>query len=70
MIQLMDLFLTQNYQITFLSTASISENSFDLSSKNQLVQNILLNGDSFVIKIIDVVVLCSYYRRTIGGSYE
>ncbi len=34
MIQLMDLFLAQNYQITFLSTATISENSFDLSSKN------------------------------------
>jgi len=47
MIQLMDLFLTQNYQITFLSTASISENSFDLSSKNIQFQNILLNDDSF-----------------------
>ena len=47
MIQLMDLFLTQNYQITFLSTASISENSFDLSSKNIQFQNILLNDSSF-----------------------
>ena len=47
MIQLMDLFLTQNYQITFLSTATISENSFDLSSKNIHFQNILLNDDSF-----------------------
>lgn len=47
MIQLMDSFLTQNYQITFLSTASISENSFDLSSKNIQFQNILLNDDSF-----------------------
>ena len=47
MIQLMDLFLAQNYQITFLSTASISENSFDLSSKNIQFQNILLNDDSF-----------------------
>ena len=47
MIQLMDLFLTQNYQITFLSTASISENSFDLSSKNIQFQNILLNDNSF-----------------------
>lgn len=47
MIQLMDLFLTQNYQITFLSTATISENSFDLSSKNIHFQNILLNDSSF-----------------------
>ena len=47
MIQLMDLFLTQNYQITFLSTASVSENSFDLSSKNIQFQNILLNDSSF-----------------------
>ena len=60
MIQLMDLFLTQNYQITFLSTASISENSFNLSSKNIQFQNILLNDSSFdeLIKNLnpDVVV--------------
>ena len=47
MIQLMDLFLTQNYQIPFLSTASVSENSFDLSSKNISFQNIVLNDSSF-----------------------
>ena len=47
MIQLTDLFLTQNYQITFLSTATISENSFDLSSKNISFQNIVLNDSSF-----------------------
>ena len=47
MIQLMDSFLTQNYQITFLSTATISENSFDLNSKNIQFQNILLNDNSF-----------------------
>ena len=60
MIQLMDLFLTQNYQITFLSTATISENSFNLSSKNIQFQNILLNDSSFdeLIKNLnpDVVV--------------
>ncbi|GGP05076.1 glycosyl transferase [Cloacibacterium rupense] len=47
MLQLMDLFLAQNYQITFLSTASISENSFDLNSKNIQFQNIVLNDNSF-----------------------
>ncbi len=47
MLQLMDLFLAQNYQITFLSTASISENSFDLNSKNIQFQNILLNDNNF-----------------------
>ena len=46
-LQLMDLFLAQNYQITFLSTASISENSFNLSSKNISFQNIVLNDSSF-----------------------
>ncbi len=60
MIQLMDSFLAQNYQITFLSTASISENSFDLSSKNIQFQKILLNDNSFdeLIKNLnpDVVV--------------
>ena len=54
MIQLMESFLTQNYQITFLSTASISENSFDLSSKNIQFQNILLNDDSFDELIINL----------------
>ena len=47
MLQLIDLFLSQNYQITFLSTATISENSFDLSSKNISFQNIVLNDSSF-----------------------
>lgn len=60
MIQLMDLFLTQNYQITFLSTATISENSFDLNSKNIQFQNIILNDNRFdeLIKNLnpDVVV--------------
>lgn len=54
MIQLMDLFLTQNYQITFLSTATISENSFNLSSKNIQFQNILLNDSSFDELIINL----------------
>lgn len=47
MLQLIDVFLNQNYQITFLSTASISENSFDLTSKKISFQNILLNDSSF-----------------------
>lgn len=54
MIQLTDLFLTQNYQITFLSTATISENSFDLSSKNISFQNIVLNDSSFDELIINL----------------
>ena len=47
MLQLMEIFLSQNYQITFLSTASISENSFHLDSKNIQFQNIVLNDNSF-----------------------
>ena len=47
MLQLIDLFQAQDYQITFLSSATASENSFDLSQKNIQVQNILLNDSSF-----------------------
>ena len=67
MIQLMDLFLTQNYQITFLSTATISENSFDLSSKNISFQNIVLNDSSFdeLIKNLnpDIVVFDRFNKE-------
>ena len=47
MLQLINLFQAQDYQITFLSSAAASENSFDLSQKNIQVQNILLNDASF-----------------------
>lgn len=55
MLQLIDLFLAQNYQISFLTTASKSENSFDLNSKKIQFQNILLNDNSFdeIIKNIN-----------------
>lgn len=47
MLQLIDLLQNQNYKIIFLSTASVSENSFNLTSKNIEFQNILLNDSSF-----------------------
>ncbi len=47
MLQLIDLFQAQKYQITFLSSATASENSFDLTQKNITVQHILLNDASF-----------------------
>lgn len=47
MLQLTDLFQEQGYAITFLSTAIVTENSFDLTLKNIAFQNIILNDNSF-----------------------
>ena len=47
MLQLIDLFQAQDYQISFLSSAAFDENSFDLNQKNIAVQHILLNDTSF-----------------------
>lgn len=47
MIQLIDLFLTQGYEITFASAASKSEFSYDFAGKNIAEQPIILNDESF-----------------------
>ncbi len=47
MLQLVELFVEENYQITFASTAAISEKTADLESQNISVKNILLNDASF-----------------------
>lgn len=47
MIQLIDLFLTQGYEITFASAASKSEFSYDFAGKNVKEQPIKLNDESF-----------------------
>lgn len=47
MIQLIDLFLTQGYEITFASAASKSEFSYDFAGKNIKEQPIILNDESF-----------------------
>lgn len=47
LLQLIDLFKEQDFNIIFLSTASFSDNSFDLSKKNVNIQNITLNDASF-----------------------
>jgi glycosyltransferase involved in cell wall biosynthesis len=47
MLQLMDLFQELGYQITFLSSASETENSFKLFKKDIHCENILLNDSSF-----------------------
>jgi glycosyltransferase involved in cell wall biosynthesis len=47
MIQLIELFKKNNYEITFASTASKSDNSYDLDSLNISTKNILLNDTSF-----------------------
>lgn len=51
MFQLIDFFQSENYKITFLSAASISEFSFDLNSIGVNFHNILLNDISFEILI-------------------
>lgn len=47
MIQLVDLFLAQGYQVTFASAASKSEFSYDFSNTSVVEQEIKLNDESF-----------------------
>ena len=47
MIQLLDLFQTEGYKITFASTASFGEYSFDLQNIGIQTQSIKLNCSSF-----------------------
>ncbi len=47
MLQLIELFQEENYQITFASTAAVSERTADLESENISIKNILLNDTSF-----------------------
>jgi len=47
MMQLISLFKEENYQITFASTAAISERTFNLATQNISVKSILLNDPSF-----------------------
>ncbi len=47
MLQLIDFFQSENYKITFLSAASISEHSFNFASKQIDSQVIKLNDESF-----------------------
>jgi glycosyltransferase involved in cell wall biosynthesis len=47
MMQLVELFVEENYQITFGSTASISEKTAKLEAQNISVRNIKLNNASF-----------------------
>ncbi|WP_084426781.1 glycosyltransferase [Aequorivita capsosiphonis] len=47
MMQLIELFKEDNYQITFASTAAISERTFNLETRNISVKSILLNDSSF-----------------------
>ena len=54
MLQLIDFFQSENYKVTFLSAASISEFSFDLNSIGVDFYNILLNDSSFEILIKDL----------------
>jgi glycosyltransferase involved in cell wall biosynthesis len=47
MMQLVALFQEENYQITFASTASVSERTANLEAQHISVKNILLNDSSF-----------------------
>jgi hypothetical protein len=47
MIQLVDLFLSKGYQITFASAASKSDFSYDFSKTSVVEQQIKLNDESF-----------------------
>ena len=47
MLQLVDLFISQGFEITFASAASKSEHSFPLASKGVMEVEIKLNDSSF-----------------------
>lgn len=47
MLQLIELFLTYGYEITFVSAAQKSEHSFDLTQQGLKIHSIQLNHDSF-----------------------
>ena len=51
MMQLISLFLEEEYHITFASTAAISERSAELKSQNISIKNIQLNDPSFDVFI-------------------
>ena len=60
MLQLIELFKQQEYDITFVSAANTSKNTFDLSALNVKTEAIILNDssfDSFINKLMPDVVL-------------
>jgi glycosyltransferase involved in cell wall biosynthesis len=64
MMQLIDLFLEEAYQITFASTANSSERSEDLSKLGISTENIELNNSSFdvfISKLKPIVVVFDRY---------
>lgn len=64
MMQLMELFKEENYQITFASTAAVSERTADLQAQDISVENIKLNAvsfDEFIKKLNPEVVLFDRY---------
>ncbi len=64
MMQLIELFAEDNYQITFASTATISEKSVALQSLHISVKNIQLNHDSFdafIEELAPAIVLFDRY---------
>ncbi|MEQ3690250.1 MAG: glycosyltransferase, partial [Flavobacterium sp.] len=54
MLQIIEVFQKENYKITFLSSASKGENSFDLESIGVATKNIQLNDSSFDILISEL----------------
>ncbi|MCG2419665.1 glycosyltransferase [Aequorivita sp. F47161] len=64
MMQLIELFTEENYQITFASTATISERTEDLANNKISVKNILLNDasfDEFIKELNPEIVLFDRY---------
>lgn len=60
MLQLIEQFQDQDYEITFACAAKPSQNTFDLSSINVITQDILLNDssfDAFILELNPSVVL-------------
>lgn len=64
MMQLLQLFQEENYQITFSSTAAVSERTVNLELRNISIKNILLNDasfDEFIKELNPEIVLFDRY---------
>ena len=64
MMQLMELFTEENYQITFASTAAVSEKTADLQAQAISLENIKLNDvsfDEFIKKLKPEIVVFDRY---------
>ena len=69
MMRLLDAFLEENYEITFVSTASLSNNSADLNSLGISFKQVMLNDDSFDVFLQDLQADVVMFDRFISEEH-